>query len=143
MFTSWCIKALILFLFVLSMSNFSIFPSPHVHCLVSNSPNVRNEIASNYNLLSAITIFQLSLLNFGLIVVGCFSYIHTILDNFPKSVSLKAQSWLSSWLVLLLATENTYDINLALIINLYALWNHRIYFIIPKNICKSSSSLSA
>ena len=146
MFNSWCIKAMFLFLLGLSMSNFSIFLSPDVHCLVSNSPNVRNEIASiNISLtaLNTYTIFQLSLVNFGLIVIlahlfCCFSYIQT-LDNIPKSVSLKALSWLSCWLVLLMASENTYDLNLALIIDLYALWNHRICFIIPKNVFKSSS----
>ena len=147
MFSSWCIKAMILFLFILSMSNSSTFLFPDVHCLVSNSPNVRNEIASNYISLSALrtyTFFQLSLVNFGLIVilahlVCSFSYVHITFDNIPKSVSLKARSWLSCWLVLLFASENTYDVNLALIIDLYALWDHRINFIIPKNIYKPTS----
>ena len=130
------------------MSNFSPFLFPDVHCFVSNSVNVRNEIVSNYIPLSALntyTIFQLSLVNFDLIVilahlVYCFVYVHTTFDNNLKSFSLNARSFLSYWLVLLLASENTYDvINLALIIDFYAFWNHRINFVIPKNFCKSAS----
>ena len=128
-----------------------------VQCLESTSVIARKEILSNYAPvfnLSTYVIFQLSLVNFVLIIIltklsFCFSYVNTSFVTNLNSLKLtvgknrnlfdEVFAWLSCSIFLLVSTENSFDINIALIIDFLTLQSLKINLSVSKNVCKSAS----
>ena len=129
------IKAKFLLLLFASMSLSPPFDSPTP---VPSMESSINELFLNYSTeysLSTRVTFQISLIVFSLI----FILVRGVCATYVNELQRGCWCWLSSLIIVLIASENPYDINIAMFFHFYVVTTLKYNFSISIKNCKSVS----